>query len=415
MLNSAQFGLGQWSPPLGVISAKRNICWTSEAKTVVELSSPALSALIGSIYDCTLDPSQWEHTLAHVAGILACEKAILSLNELRKDRILIKKSVGWEPCWLEERARHLPEIHGKVSAWLLHQSSLDKPFVASREIPATDLETSPYIRNCLRPQGIVDVAHFFLISTPDHFSELVLCWQEHHGVMTEREIELGALLLPHLRRAVTITNVLDIRTIERTRMTEALDALRPGVMLTDNRGAILHANRSAEHMLQNGSPIEVIGGILYAKSRAAKNELTKALALAARDELTIGNTGTAICLTEPDMLPVFAHVLPMAGGQLRPEMQPGAVAAVFIDAAPDGQGSADALATAFGLTEAETRVLASLVEGRTLFEIAAELGIARTTARTHLTHIFMKTGVSRQADLMRLAMQSARSGPIRLR
>jgi DNA-binding CsgD family transcriptional regulator len=60
------------------------------------------------------------------------------------------------------------------------------------------------------------------------------------------------------------------------------------------------------------------------------------------------------------------------------------------------------VAAAFGLTPAETRVLASLFAGRTLTETAATLDIARPTAKTHLEHIFLKTRVTRQAELMRL-------------
>jgi DNA-binding CsgD family transcriptional regulator len=41
--------------------------------------------------------------------------------------------------------------------------------------------------------------------------------------------------------------------------------------------------------------------------------------------------------------------------------------------------------------------------GETLAEIADKLGIAITTVRTHLAHIFDKTGTSRQADLIRLS------------
>jgi PAS domain-containing protein len=44
---------------------------------------------------------------------------------------------------------------------------------------------------------------------------------------------------------VTISKVLDVRTIERARMAEALDALRCAVVLTNEHGIILHANRSA--------------------------------------------------------------------------------------------------------------------------------------------------------------------------
>jgi DNA-binding CsgD family transcriptional regulator len=47
-------------------------------------------------------------------------------------------------------------------------------------------------------------------------------------------------------------------------------------------------------------------------------------------------------------------------------------------------------------------ILASLFAGRTLAETAATLSITRPTAKTHLEHIFLKTGVTRQAELMRL-------------
>ena len=74
----------------------------------------------------------------------------------------------------------------------------------------------------------------------------------------------------------------------------------------------------------------------------------------------------------------------------------------IIGATPDAQDGADAIAAAFGLTPAETRLLASLFAGRTLTETAATLSITRPTAKTHLEHIFLKTGVTRQAELMRL-------------
>lgn len=96
-------------------------------------SNRDLSELIGSIYDCALDPARWDDTLAAVASALNCEHAILSLNDIQRDRVLINRSVGWEPYWLEQRNKHIPEIHEKLTEWLILQTSLDRPFVASRE------------------------------------------------------------------------------------------------------------------------------------------------------------------------------------------------------------------------------------------------------------------------------------------
>jgi hypothetical protein len=48
------------------------------------------------------------------------------------------------------------------------------------------------------------------------------------------------------------------------------------------------------------------------------------------------------------------------------------------------------VAAAFGLTRVEAGVLASLFAGRTLAETGATLRVARTTAKTHLEHVFLK-------------------------
>jgi PAS domain-containing protein len=131
------------------------------------------------------------------------------------------------------------------------------------------------MQECWTAQGIVDALTCFLMRTPERFSGLALGRHARHGVFTDREIEASGLLLPHLRRAVTISNVLDARTIERARMAEALDALQCGVVLTDEGGAILHANRSAEDMLRKGNPIQGAGGVLSATEPSAAKKLQR--------------------------------------------------------------------------------------------------------------------------------------------
>jgi DNA-binding CsgD family transcriptional regulator/PAS domain-containing protein len=366
------------------------------------ISSQALSDLIGSIYDCALDPARWEQTLPDVMHAFDCHMLALGLTDLRQNRILLNRTVGFEPYQIEQHSKHLPEVHATLGEALASQASLDEAHVASRHLTAAYFETSPFWQEWVRPNGFIDIMTLFLMHTPTHFSLFGVGRNERQGLITEREIELGKLLLPHLRRAVTISKALDVRTIVGTRMAEALDALRCAVVLTNEYGTILHANRSAEHMLDEGGSIQSVRGVLQAAPPSASSELRTALTLAAGNEAGIGKTGLAIRLTEPDVPPIFAHVLPLTGSDFRTRLQPAAVAAVFIGTPPDAQDGADAVAAAFGLTAAETRLLASLFTGRTLNETAATLGITRPTAKTHLEHIFSKTGVTRQAELMRL-------------
>jgi DNA-binding CsgD family transcriptional regulator/PAS domain-containing protein len=324
------------------------------------------------------------------------------LIDLRHDRILLLKTFGLQPSDVAQIPKYLPEVNAILRKALASWPSLDEPWVQSRHLAPAYVETSPLVQQLVMPTGTIDTMQLFLMHTPVHLSAVSVSRNERQGLITEREITLAKLLLPHVRRAVTISKVLDIRTIVGTRMAEALDALRCAVVLTNERGTILHANHAAEHMLGGGGPIQSAQGVLRATAPSAASELRSALALAAGNEAGIGKAGLAIRLTEPDVPPVFAHVLPLTGSDFRTRLQPAAVAAVFIGAPPEAQDGADAVAAAFGLTAAETRLLASLFAGRTLAETAATLGITRPTAKTHLEHIFLKTGVTRQAELMRL-------------
>ncbi len=56
---------------------------------------------------------------------------------------------------------------------------------------------------------------------------------------------------------------------------------------------------------------------------------------------------------------------------------------------------------ACGLTPTEERMLALIVEGLDTIVAAKRLGIAPTTARTHLQRLFAKTGTARQSELVR--------------
>ncbi len=60
----------------------------------------------------------------------------------------------------------------------------------------------------------------------------------------------------------------------------------------------------------------------------------------------------------------------------------------------------------FKLTDREREVLRLIVNGNTSKEIADNLGISKLTVDTHRKHIQQKLGVSKQVDLLKLAMQS---------
>ncbi len=369
-----------------------------------------LSNLIGSIYDCTLDPARWPATLAAICDAMASESAILSLSDRRQHRPLIDVSVGWDEDWLAERNRHIPEIHAALDRWQSGAPPPDAPFVASRTLSPTEVAGSAYAERCLGPLGIVDVMHLILLQTPTHFSEIVLMRHHRHGTLTDREVTLAGLLLPHLRRAVTISNLLDLRQIESACLTEALDALPGAVMLVDRNCGIVHANAAAERMLGAGNAVTKVRGGLRARSDRADRALREVVAHAGADEARLDGDGRPVLLSGAGTSSCLAHVLPLTGSRFRAGLKPRAVAAVILGPAAGAavnqhpEAVRENLRLRYGLTRAEADVALEVIRGDGRSAAAHRLGISPSTVRAHLSRVFEKTGVRRQAELVRLLL-----------
>jgi DNA-binding CsgD family transcriptional regulator len=71
-------------------------------------------------------------------------------------------------------------------------------------------------------------------------------------------------------------------------------------------------------------------------------------------------------------------------------------------AAMESPSPPDIIAETYRLTPTELRVLTALVDVGGVPDVAAALGIAETTVKTHLGRLFAKTGTRRQAELVKL-------------
>jgi DNA-binding CsgD family transcriptional regulator len=371
------------------------------------LVDPSFSRVIGELYDCVLDPGGWSNALAALTTFVGCDRAILSLSDLRQDRFVIHQSHGWESCWLEQRARHAPEIHSALHNWLSRRAVTDDPFVASRHIPAEVMRKSAYVRECLAPMGIRDVAHFFLVRSADYFSDLALFQNgsSEDSVLMAAQLENAKLVLPHLRRAVLISNVMNIFEFRATTASNLLDTLSCAAFMTSLDGVVLHANARGETLLCEGDCVKCVSGVLRATSSSANIELREAIRQCASDVSRAGHLGVSVPMSDTLASPVVAHVLPLTPDRLRRmRSSTTAVAAIFVRGADAISDSCvEGIAASFRLTPAEARVLGCLLAGLSLVDAATKLKVRRATVKTQLEGIFRKTGATRQSDLIRLA------------
>ncbi len=199
-------------------------------------------------------------------------------------------------------------------------------------------------------------------------------------------------------------------TIAHARLADALDVLSLGVVLADADSRILHANKAAEIMLSEGTVLRSHNNHLQAGAGRAASEVKSAIDISARNESGLGSTGIAVRLTDETLDLVVAHVLPLANSQKRARLDARAAAAVFVTANRDDAARTRAMSAIYGLTNAEMRVLERVLCAESVSQAANQLGIATSTAKTHLNNIFAKTGTRRRGELILLATKMAPVG-----
>ncbi len=224
------------------------------------------------------------------------------------------------------------------------------------------------------------------------------------GMIHESDVERAGATVSRLERSGTIGKLLDIKSAQAAMFETVLDTLATAVFLTSADLRIVHANTAGREMFSRGDPVRSGGGLLIARSPSVAKALAAAVAQAAGNEAEIDRQCHSIPAPRADGSPNVLYVLPLTRGVFRPGPAQRAVAAIFVTpgAAPLAS-PIEALAVLFDLTRTEASVFSKIAAGLTTQEVASSLGIEPSTIKTHLSHIFAKTGTRRQSDLMRLA------------
>jgi DNA-binding CsgD family transcriptional regulator len=376
---------------------------TSGALDWRAISPERFSDIIGAIYDCAIEPKLWPQTIAAIAETANCFAGMIGIVDLEHERAQALYATGYPPGCVERMLTYsgeIAKIYRSVPDLAAHY---DEPISSRRTVSQEFLDTSPYVREMITKYGIVDSIDLFLIAEPGRIAEFGLSFHESHGPATDHDLAVLRLLAPHIRRSVTISDLLDMKAIETQALGSALDNFAVGVVIVGDDARILHSNGSARRMLAAGTPIIASGGCLATLQPTTTNELRQAIAIAHANEVDIGRVGIGVPLLDRTMKAATAHVLPLARGERRGRLMAHASAAVFvlpIDA-PEPVDLA-LVARIFSLTPAEGRVLNLLAAGDDVAEAAARLNISEATAKTHRTHLFAKMGVKRRADLVTL-------------
>ena len=74
------------------------------------------------------------------------------------------------------------------------------------------------------------------------------------GSATDDDLEMLRLFAPHIRRAVTIGDLSEMKSLEANTLSATLDRFATGVVIVAEENRIMHANAAAQQMMSRGGP-----------------------------------------------------------------------------------------------------------------------------------------------------------------
>lgn len=363
--------------------------------------------LIGLIYDSVLEPETWNHVLERSSAFVGGVGASI----FRQD--VIRKVGNAYYTWGMDR--HYEELYFKeyihINPLLPAMLTVDVGRVSSNSdfLPPAQFFQTRFYQEWAKPQGLIDNVFCILERSGTSAAAFVVFRNERDGMVDAEACKLLEAIVPHLRRAVLIGNVIEHKTTEAQGFSDLLDSIRAGVFVVDAAGRIGYSNRTAKEIVRTGDYLRSAGGKLIARQAEANQQLQEALLAAGDGDAAMGNKSIAIPLLAADGTRHLVNLLPLSRRRAA-GIDARATAAVFVHkAAVELPNPPEVIASAYQLTKTELRVLLALVQLGGGSEIAEALGIGNGTVKTHLRNLFRKTGTRHQTDLVRLVAGFSRA------
>jgi DNA-binding CsgD family transcriptional regulator len=369
----------------------------------------AILTAVQHIHEAACSPDGWSCALQSVAAAASSRQSIVLAQDAINGAVEFVAGFGVTPdhlaaCAAAARARALSEWMRRFSPGILHQISAS---TSNHEIAACTFRGGMEKTGGPVPGMTGPASH-----QRRHNVYLGVSGYLGRKGYAPCDVETLRALMPHFAIALHIADKFAVADMRATGAAAALDLLYTGVILVDDAATIVSANQTAEMMLSGDDGLENDCGSLRACSSSDTRILHHLIARCADITSSDARRGGSMEIPRGErrsplhisLAPVQANseqYSPLLLGALRP------VAMVILtDPWQEQRAKKETFRLRFGLTPAEADVAIQIMKGDGRTASAGRLGISEKTVRAHLSSIFEKTGVHRQAELVGLLMQN---------
>jgi len=359
--------------------------------------------IVAGLYDAALDDSRWPPVLQQLCEFFTSTAIYLFTIDHTTGLVPFGVSYGFDLSKLADYDSHYVKTDPGAAFSLAHpEVKLQYNYLHTPEAAMDRCEYHDWL------QRVAGLRYYFaakLYHTPVQSAYASFSRTRREGHVDPHTLALFAQLVPHLERAVQISQRFANLKLQTAASAELVQRLPFGVILLGVDQRVIFINQAAERMVSAGDGLTVVGQQLCAVNRADAAPLQRLIAETIAISLNAGGSLTVSRCT--GRRPYSLLVTPLSRNEIGFASERPAAMVIITDPERPQVLSEDTLRRFYGLTKTEALLASLLVAGLNLKQAAVRMDIATKTVRLHLEHIFAKTEVHRQADLIKLLLTAA--------
>jgi DNA-binding CsgD family transcriptional regulator len=368
------------------------------------LAHDALSDLEALAYEAALEPSLWPQVAADASRAFEAPHILLGVLDHRGGELW---RAGTQNATEVSMARYSTfETNPGVAFVALTPPTT----VVPRDALTSDaeLERMQFYQDAMRPLDSWHLAVMNVHRDESYLAPMAFSRTRRQRPFGEEELRALRALAPHLNRALRVTLRLREMEARASALAGMSDRALSAIILTDAFGRVAESNGLARSILAENDGLAIRDGVL----RAARSDDCARLARLVHEAAGAGvmPMSGVMQVSRPSARRPLALVVSPTRNAASPFDRSHAVSIAFADPERAPEPDAELFRRLYGFTAREAAVAALLVQGRSPTEAADELAMTENTVRTHIRHVFDKTGVERLSDLVRLLMQGPGMG-----
>lgn len=368
---------------------------------------------LGPIYDAAVNLGRWRRALDAVAGAVGAEAIALLIRRPdpgAKDLQMLNSAYlrFIKSPWGLYYGLRLSRLQDPDWTFLSHQPAHQPTLDTAIGPSADELDRRADYAFLRKRLGVRRRLGVRLNEDKVWFDAMSIAFPETVAAPDGDALAQTRFLLPHLTKAVEIGRTFAALKSRYAAVLTALDRVKVGLAIALPSGEVIVRNEEAARIFDMKDGLRKnASGALIADDPDQTAELAAALAAAAETARGEGAASERLmALARPSGgAPFLVDVAPLRDSKAEIDIALEGALITIIDPDRVPYLRMDRFVALYDLTPAEAEVCGLIVQGLPVAEIAERRGTTPVTAKNQVAAVLDKTGVSRQAELIRLVIR----------